>query len=82
MMRRFSCRIRIEASSGNVTTRSATHAQGDRNMTRCISLALLVTILGCGSVAVAQTQGKVCRMEQQCHWENFKKVCTYVRVCR
>ncbi len=27
-------------------------------------------------------KGKVCRMEQQCHWENFKKVCVYVKVCR
>lgn len=26
--------------------------------------------------------GKACRMEQQCHWENFKKICTYVKVCR
>jgi hypothetical protein len=23
-----------------------------------------------------------CRMEQQCRWVNFKKVCHYVRVCR
>jgi hypothetical protein len=28
------------------------------------------------------TRGKVCRMEQQCHWENFKKICTWVKVCR
>ena len=27
-------------------------------------------------------KGKTCRIEQQCHWENFKKVCTYVKVCR
>ena len=26
--------------------------------------------------------GKNCRMEQQCHWENFKKICTWVKVCR
>ena len=25
---------------------------------------------------------QVCRMEKQCHWENYKKICTYVRVCR
>jgi hypothetical protein len=29
-----------------------------------------------------KTKGKICRMEQQCHWENFKKICTYVKVCR
>lgn len=23
-----------------------------------------------------------CRMEKQCRWVNYKKVCTYVRVCR
>lgn len=23
-----------------------------------------------------------CRMEKQCRWVNFKKVCTYVKVCR
>jgi hypothetical protein len=27
-------------------------------------------------------KSKVCRMEQQCHWENFKKICVYVKVCR
>jgi hypothetical protein len=30
----------------------------------------------------SDTSGKVCRMEQQCHWENFKKICTWVKVCR
>ena len=29
-----------------------------------------------------EMKGKVCRMEQQCHWVNFKKICTYVKVCR
>lgn len=29
-----------------------------------------------------QAKGKTCRMEQQCHWENFKKICIYVKVCR
>ncbi len=23
-----------------------------------------------------------CRMEKQCRWVNFKKICTYVKVCR
>ena len=30
----------------------------------------------------AATKGKNCRMEQQCRWENFKKICTWVKVCR
>jgi hypothetical protein len=53
-------------------------------MTR-FALGLMVALLSCGYGAHAQTadtRGKVCRMEQQCHWENFKKICTYVKVCR
>jgi hypothetical protein len=56
-------------------------------------LAIAAAILACVSAANAQTtsgrnaqssdtNGKVCRMEQQCRWENFKKICTWVKVCR
>jgi len=31
---------------------------------------------------VDEAKGKNCRIEQQCHWVNFKKICTYVKVCR
>ncbi len=55
-------------------------------MNRFIALAAAVTLLGIAAaptVAVAQgATGKTCRMEQQCHWVNFKKICTYVKVCR
>ena len=34
------------------------------------------------TVGAQATKGKTCRMEQQCHWVNFKKICTYVKVCR
>jgi len=34
------------------------------------------------SAAQQAEKGKTCRIEQQCHWENFKKVCVYVKVCR
>ena len=62
-------------------------------MTRCLSLAVVAAIVAGVSAANAETAsranaqtsdagGKVCRMEQQCHWENFKKVCTWVKVCR
>jgi hypothetical protein len=45
----------------------------------CATLMLAST----GTTAFAQqTNGKNCRMEQQCHWENFKKVCVMVKVCR
>jgi hypothetical protein len=47
----------------------------------CASLAL--TAIGNGAGAAEQEEkGKSCRMEQQCHWENFKKVCVWVKVCR
>jgi hypothetical protein len=32
--------------------------------------------------ASAEAKGKTCRTEQQCRWENFKKICIYVKVCR
>jgi hypothetical protein len=59
-------------------------------MTR-FSLAIIAAILVSGANAqtvsgknaqTSDTNGKVCRMEQQCHWENFKKICTWVKVCR
>jgi hypothetical protein len=56
-------------------------AKGDPDMNRFIPLAAALVLLGIAAaptVAAAQT----CRMEQQCHWVNFKKVCTYVKVCR
>ncbi len=34
------------------------------------------------SAAQQNEKDKTCRIEQQCHWENFKKVCVYVKVCR
>lgn len=34
------------------------------------------------AIAAQGTKAKTCRMEQQCHWVNFKKICTYVKVCR
>ena len=55
-------------------------------MNRPIALAAAVMVLGLAAAptdAAAQApQGKTCRMEQQCHWVNFKKICTYVKVCR
>jgi len=60
-------------------------------MKRGVSLVIAAFSLACATVfspahAAAgdsqDTKGKVCRMEQQCHWENFKKICTWVKVCR
>ena len=58
-------------------------------MTRYMSLVLVAGVLVAGFSAWpsqaapdAAAKGKSCRMEQQCRWENFKKICTYVKVCR
>ena len=42
----------------------------------------MITIYGPTDVAAQDAKGKNCRMEQQCHWENFKKICIWVKVCR
>jgi len=44
---------------------------------------LALIFFGGSATAWAQdASGKNCRMEQQCRWENFKKICTWVKVCR
>ena len=45
-------------------------------------LSILALAVGGQTPAAAEPKGKTCTMEQQCHWENFKKVCTWVKVCR
>jgi hypothetical protein len=51
-------------------------------------LAILVFVLGMSlsvkpTLAIAEeAKAKTCRMEQQCRWVNYKKICTYVKVCR
>jgi hypothetical protein len=47
----------------------------------CGLVALVVVSMPQAAMAQDKT-GKNCRMEQQCHWENFKKVCVWVKVCR
>ncbi|HEX8812317.1 MAG TPA: hypothetical protein VF742_10030 [Terracidiphilus sp.] len=47
----------------------------------CAILALISTYDSTVSWA-EESKGKNCRMEQQCHWENFKKICVWVKVCR
>jgi hypothetical protein len=44
--------------------------------------AILPLVLGNVTAVKAQEKGKNCRMEQQCHWENFKKICVWIKVCR
>ena len=57
-----------------------------------LALALCCGLLAAMAIAAAQpataqvmspdTKGKNCRMEQQCHWKDFKKICVWVKVCR
>lgn len=47
----------------------------------CCGVLALISVYGAAAKA-QDTGGKNCRMEQQCRWENFKKICTWVKVCR
>lgn len=51
------------------------------------SIVFVISIyLGLGlmtRLAIAEEEkAKTCTMEKQCRWENFKKICVYVKVCR
>ena len=46
------------------------------------AILALVSIYNSADALAQNTHGKDCRMEQQCHWENFKKICVWVKVCR
>jgi len=41
-----------------------------------------VIAISTARIATGQEGGKNCRMEQQCHWKDFKKYCVWVKVCR
>ncbi len=54
-----------------------------RGLYLVLSAGLLVLMSASSHAATAQdTKGKNCRMEQQCHWQDFKKICVWVKVCR
>jgi hypothetical protein len=50
-------------------------------MRTLFAFALIAGICAAADVTPASA-GQHCRMEKQCRWVNFKKVCTYVKVCR
>ena len=64
------------------------HSHKEEMMMRKLALVLCGGLLASVFVsspqaAIAQEKsGKTCRLEQQCHWENFKKICVWVKVCR
>jgi hypothetical protein len=47
-----------------------------------IFLAFALAASVCAAAVDAARAEPRCRLEKQCRWVNFKKVCTYVRVCR
>jgi hypothetical protein len=52
------------------------------HMKNLIALALTACVFAAGLDAAPAAAEMRCRMEKQCRWVDFKKVCTYVRVCR
>ena len=48
----------------------------------CCGFLAMIAISTPRAASAEETKGKNCRMEQQCHWENFKKICVWVKVCR
>jgi hypothetical protein len=70
----------------SMTTLEASGAK-EKTMSRLFSAIawcfVALTIVSMPQATMAQDKsGKNCRMEQQCHWENFKKICVWVKVCR
>jgi len=57
-------------------------------MQRFLTIAFAATVIATSlapassPAAPSNEKGKTCRVEQQCRWENFKKICVYVKVCR
>jgi len=48
----------------------------------CWGLFASVFVFAPHAATAQEKNGKNCRLEQQCHWENFKKICVWVKVCR
>jgi hypothetical protein len=44
--------------------------------------ALIAPVTAGAALAQSDSKGSNCRMEQQCHWKDFKKICVWVKVCR
>ncbi|MDR3467519.1 MAG: hypothetical protein P4M07_16435 [Xanthobacteraceae bacterium] len=51
-------------------------------LTVLIAIAALGASGAVGPAMAQEAKDKACRMEKQCRWENFKKICVYVKVCR
>ncbi len=51
-------------------------------MRTLFAFALISSVCAATVDAAPAAAAQHCRMEKQCHWVNYKKICTYVRVCR
>ena len=50
---------------------------------RALFVFALSTLVYAAAIDATPTAAEPrCRMEKQCRWVNFKKICTYVKVCR
>jgi len=47
-----------------------------------ILASLILSVMAGAAPAQSDSKGGNCRMEQQCHWKDFKKICVWVKVCR
>lgn len=47
-----------------------------------LAFALIAGVCAATVDVAPATAAQRCRMEKQCHWVNYKKICTYVKVCR
>jgi hypothetical protein len=50
-------------------------------MYRLLVFAIISGVLAM-SLGGTSASAERCRLEQQCHWKNFKKYCVWVKVCR
>ena len=54
----------------------------ETEMRTLLSFAFIAGVSAAAIDAAPAAAEPRCRMEKQCRWVNFKKVCTYVKVCR
>ncbi len=53
-----------------------------RSLLLSCAILALISIYNSTDALAQEAKGRNCHLEQQCHWVNFKKICTWVKVCR
>jgi len=75
--------IRLPLIKLRLRARTETEEETMRGLGSTIAGLAALVVVSMPQATMAQDKtGKNCRMEQQCHWENFKKICVWVKVCR